>query len=832
MIEEDDSYNVDNALATVCNLVGTQHQSKNSVTIEKSLDSPIIEKSELLIDKKLPINLDIVIPMQNSEKNEDEGITWLTCAGQLKLLVNEVKECDLVLDKIKTEQFPNPVLFLINSIQKVRTIQSIADAFLKNASDILTQTVSNNSTDILYDQTEYNSLIDHDPGKREKIVTASQRHYLISLGPHQPKLTSYPRNKSINTNKQRQFSSRWYIEFPLLEYSIEKDSAYCFVCFLFPNGPDREFSDNAWVTEGVRVWHKMKSRGKNKPGKLSEHFSCSAHKAALRDYCNFMKTSCHIDVLFDQANREKSIQIQHKREYNKQVIKILMDTTRTLARQGLAFRGDGDDKNGNFIQIVELLSRHCNVIKTWLDNKSMRPYHVTYLGSRSQNEFIELLSSETRNRVIEEVKNAEIYSVLADTTPDITHQDRLAICVRYVNNNGNVKERLLEINECTNKTGFGIAKNIYDTLVRNELNPDFIAFQSYDFATKHGCNASVIILNLIGNLESLYVFFNASTKRYGILSKKLSEIEGSLQLCNLSKTRWTARAESVKAVWTSFEIILETLQEISSSNLYDRKTKSQSLALFKKITSFDFIVSIMFMKNVLYKLKALTEKLEAKELNIIDASNLIEGTIKSLENINKDSDGLDTIIDAALIFSRKIDLDPIADFNKQHHKRLIPKKIDSNPMTQSDFSLKLFYRKEFKQVLDTLINLTTEHLKITIETLKPLFNIFKMPFDNNNTCSLENVAGAVKLFPEMTNSAKIHDINAIHAEFEILLNQCDGENLNNIFEKSESSKSILPWANRICNLALTAPVTTASDERMFSKLKLIKNYLRSKMADQ
>jgi len=35
-----------------------------------------------------------------------------------------------------------------------------------------------------------------------------------------------------------------------------------------------------------------------------------------------------------------------------------------------------------------------------------------------------------------------------------------------------------------------------------------------------------------------------------------------------------------------------------------------------------------------------------------------------------------------------------------------------------------------------------------------------------------------------------------------------------------------------CNLALTAPVTTTSDERMFSKLKLIKNYQRSKMDDQ
>jgi len=84
----------------------------------------------------------------------------------------------------------------------------------------------------------------------------------------------------------------------------------------------------------------------------------------------------------------------------------------------------------------------------------------------------------------------------------------------------------------------------------------------------------------------------------------------------------------------------------------------------------------------------------------------------------------------------------------------------------------------------------------------------------------------------MTNNAKMHDIDAIHAEVKILLSQCDEENLINIFEKAESSKSILPWANRICHLASTASVTTASDERMFSKLKLIKSYLRSKMDDQ
>jgi len=84
--------------------------------------------------------------------------------------------------------------------------------------------------------------------------------------------------------------------------------------------------------------------------------------------------------------------------------------------------------------------------------------------------------------------------------------------------------------------------------------------------------------------------------------------------------------------------------------------------------------------------------LEARELNIIDASNLIESTI-SLETINNDFDGLDAIINDSLIFSKKIELDEVADFIKDHRKQLIPKRVDSNPITHSDFSVKLFYRK-------------------------------------------------------------------------------------------------------------------------------------------
>ena len=52
-----------------------------------------------------------------------------------------------------------------------------------------------------------------------------------------------------------------------------------------------------------------------------------------------------------------------------------------------------------------------------------------------------------------------------------------------------------------------------------------------------------------------------------------------------------------------------------------------------------------------------------------------------------------------------------------------------------------------------------------------------------------------------------------------------------IIEKCDEVKHIVPLANSICRLALTAPVSVATNERTFSKLKLIKNYFRSTMTD-
>ena len=210
----------------------------------------------------------------------------------------------------------------------------------------------------------------------------------------------------------------------------------------------------------------MKSRGKKKPGKLAEHFSSSSHRAALAALVAFQKKSANIDLLLDKRRRINLIEEESESQRNRASIKILLDVARTLARQGIAFRGSSSEKDetGNFRQIVNLLARHSPILRRWLADAPKRPQRVDYLSSRSQNEYIELLAKDVSSRVIAEILQAEIFAVIADTTPDVSHMDQLSVVARYVNQEGHARERLVDMREIEDKTGEGHAQGILAAL--------------------------------------------------------------------------------------------------------------------------------------------------------------------------------------------------------------------------------------------------------------------------------------------------------------------------------------------------------------------------------
>lgn len=800
------------------------------------------------------------------DKAGDLDFKWTSCAAKLQILTDQIENCRSLLHTVATEtEMVNPISFISKSMVEVENVRQKSANFLNHAKATFEKLMEEYGKEEGTAAVSDDNIVAHDPGNRPPALTRNQKLFLLSLGPHQPILSNYPKNLEVletNKHKQNKFSPIWFKQYQHLEYSVLKDAVFCLVCYLFPSGPGRCKADPAWTTIGVRQWPKMKSCGKQKKGKLEQHFSSEAHKAALSDYCHFINEDAHIDSVLSKIDSKETIKREQLRNFNNDAIKIMLDVTRTLARQGLAFRGHDDDKNGNFRQILELISRHNPVMKTWLHEANFKPYRASYLSSKSQNEFIDLLAAEVRESIVQEVNDAKMFTVMADTTPDVSHDDQLSIVVRYVNDAGIVSERLLDIIVATDKTGAGLASTILNCLNGHQVSTNNLIFQSYDYANsmsgskqgtqkklsellerpipyipcqahrfntfgEHSCNASLIVTQMFDNLQSLYTFFSGSTKRFSYLREEISEIENSLHIVNLSKTRWTAQAQSLKAVWTSFEAVVEVLEKVIESHNFDNKTKATALSLKKAILNFDFIVCVVFMKNVMYKSKVLTELLESRELNVIDAAVAIRSTVISFESMLSDDDGMNNLIEAAKQFSSKLDVNAEDDFSRHHRKRKPPKKIDDNPESAATLPMEQFYRKEFKKVLNVLITETRENLSALIEIIKPLYSTFQIPFERK-TCILENIKAALKFIPE----CPFPDSSSVHCQLETLADQCESGSVNNmadIMKVSEKFKRLLNEANFLCRLAMTAPVSVAENERNFSKLKFIKNYLRNTM---
>ena len=187
-------------------------------------------------------------------------------------------------------------------------------------------------------------------------------------------------------------------------------------------------------------------------------------------------------------------------------------------------------------------------------------------------------------------------------------------------------------------------------------------------------------------------------------------------LRNLSLTRWTARAESLRAMWISYETVIDVLRKISNDDSVDAKGKAAATGLLAKVLRVDFVVSLMFMRIILWKTKVLTESLQKEDLNIVDALEVVNGTVKSLEDIRKDDERILNQIQASTDLLSRNDVDAPAEFAKLHR----PRRLDDNPESAAEMSMMNFYDREFKEVLDNLIaqyrdNINTSLEKVTTE---------------------------------------------------------------------------------------------------------------------
>ncbi|KAK3198726.1 hypothetical protein Dsin_022141 [Dipteronia sinensis] len=332
--------------------------------------------------------------------------------------------------------------------------------------------------------------------------------------------------------------------------------------------------------------------------------------------------------------------------------------------------------------------------------------------------------------------------------------------------------------------------------------------------------------SFFGIVQRIYKLFSGSTKQWEVLKNhvKYSDRKG-LTLKSWSDTRWESRISSFKAIRFQAPQIKKALIHLME-NTDDAATVSDAQSLVKCL-KFDLLVGMVIWYEILYKVNKVSKVLQKKDMNIDDAISLLNGLITYFEEYREKG------FEEAMIEAEKIAIE-MEIKSKFHETRVRSKKkffdeIASNePIESMEEAFRVTY---FLSIVDNAISSLKsrfEQFQIYGNTFGFLFNLSKL--SSLDTESLKYSCDTLETFLQHGDN---YDIDAVEFFSELqLLRKSLPEGTTKPNEVLEYIKNIhicFPNTWIAYRILLTIPVTVATAERSFSKLKLIKNYLRSTM---
>ncbi|CAN7983404.1 unnamed protein product, partial [Ixodes hexagonus] len=459
----------------------------------------------------------------------------------------------------------------------------------------------------------------------------------------------------------RQLSKDWFFEVmpngqkilrSWMVYSPVSGKLYCFCCRLFASHATETTSK--FIT-GFQAWWKLNPKVQDRE-RSEEHLRCLEQWKTLEIRLRLQKT---IDTEIIQS-------LETEQRKWRDILHRLLDITLFLAKQNPAFRGHREDElaanKGNFLEMVEMLSKYDPVLKEHMlrlkESTQKVKVSVSYLSPATQNEFIGVLARRVMEQLLLEIKSAQYYGIMFDSTPDISHCDQMAEAIRYVkigNRKVAVKEVFLGFFLLKGKTASDLASAVLQCLERDGLDITMCRSQGYNNAANgwyaggvqaiiKGKNKKAIFngcvdhsLNLcghhsfaqntscvtfFGSIEALFSFFAASTHRWDLLISHTG-----VPLKRLSATRWNAHYAAVKPVKEHFGELVVAMCE-PQENV---DTRGAAQCLLVTVCDFTFLCYLYLWG--FFDMHSLLDEVNAAQLYLQTKGLSLDKVVAKLEAI-------------------------------------------------------------------------------------------------------------------------------------------------------------------------------------------------------
>ena len=157
------------------------------------------------------------------------------------------------------------------------------------------------------------------------------RRAFVAKGPCQTKVHKYPKRMIGNLN--RSFHDEWYVNNPWLEYSIAKDAAFCFYCYLFKQPRAEHYGVDSFTNVGFRGW-------KDGRETIGAHGNGIDHNKSRRSYEDYKNQRQSVSHVMNRGGKKM------EEEYKGRLL-VILGVVRFLLLQALAFRGHDESSTSS-----------------------------------------------------------------------------------------------------------------------------------------------------------------------------------------------------------------------------------------------------------------------------------------------------------------------------------------------------------------------------------------------------------------------------------------------------------------------------------------------------
>ncbi|XP_047264672.1 uncharacterized protein LOC124896861 [Capsicum annuum] len=246
-------------------------------------------------------------------------------------------------------------------------------------------------------------------------------------------------------------------------------------------------------------------------------------------------------------------------------------------------------------------------------------------------DIISACAKETVKEIIEDL-NGDYFGILVDESKDVSHKEQMTLVLRYVNKDGKLIERYLDLVYVKDTSAKSLKEAIYSLLLDHSLRR--FQMQGQAVAKKHDD-----VNNFVDILANVLNIVGGSFKHREMLrddqAKKLEELlllskvhmgsglNQELELQRPDDTHWGSHFKTVRNFISLFLSIVHVLGVLEKEGAnYHEKTLAKSLV--ENIRSYEFIYMLHLMLKILVVTYDLNMALQRKDQDIVNAIKLVD----------------------------------------------------------------------------------------------------------------------------------------------------------------------------------------------------------------